>query len=127
MALTDVWEQLRSIVFTGRRLKADEHPQKQEEYILAYEDQLERNPLEEWKLLSEAALPVLGAFRKEQNAIERMEKMISGGLDESDRDLKETEEDDEDTEYWIERLYDEIANLETEEEWQAFKGRFISR
>jgi hypothetical protein len=120
----DAWEQLRSIVFTGRRLDENESPWNQEEYISAYEDRIERDPLEEWKLLNEAVLPVMSAYRIEQKAIERMEKIISGQLDENDKVSAKTEDGDENQEEWIERLYEDIANIESEEEWQAFKGRY---
>jgi hypothetical protein len=117
--MSDIWEQLRSVIFTGRRLGPDEEPQSQEDYIEHFESQIERNPLEEWKLIKQAAQPILQTYRQEQEAIERMERMIRGeSIDESEPDV--AEEDN-----WIERLYEDIANLETEDEWLAFKGRYL--
>lgn len=133
-------EQLRAIIFTGKRLHESESPLTQEEYVERYENQWERDPLLEWQLVSEAAKSLIPLYQKEQQHIERMERMLSGqtagdtrGADKTAKEFARNEADDaedeaadshQDEAYWVERLYDEIVDLETEEEWQKFKKRF---
>lgn len=124
--MNDAWEQLRSIIFTGHRLGPDDEPQSQEAYIEHFESQIERNPLEEWKLIKQAAQPVIDSYRQEQEAIERMEKMIRGDSEDvPTHNSNGVEEETLTLDDWIERLYEDIANLETEEEWHDFKGKYV--
>lgn len=115
--MPDAWEDLRSIVFTGQRRPQDTPPVSQEELVRIYESQLERNPLTEWKLFREASRPVLSQYIKEQEAIRRMERLMSEGDDPLHH--QDLEEED-----WMEQLHDEISNLETEQEWQDWKKKY---
>lgn len=116
--LTTKLEQLRAMLFLGRTLSDREQPWQQEAYIDYYEGRIERNPSTEWKAFTEIAGPLLSIFRKKREEIARMERLIQGVPEPTA--ISATEE-----EKVIEELYDGIVNLDTEEEWQAFKRNFF--
>lgn len=110
------WEHLRGILFMGKAYQADS-PLTQEEYIAYFEEQLERNPMEEWRLFREAAAPVMERYQKEMIQQERMEQIMSG-----DPEAPAVERDDDD---WVELLHEDIIHLESEAEWEMFLKRFV--
>lgn len=116
MSIENHLERFRYALFIGEAPPESYQPLTQEEYIEHYEQKLERNPAQERKLMSELSAPLLPLFQKQLEDIARMEKLVSG--DESHVSFEEEEV--------LEELYDEVSNLETEEEWKEFTKRFTS-
>lgn len=130
MRHVDALEQIRSIIFTGKPLKQGQPILAQEEYVDIFQARSERDPLAEWRGLVEWSTDIWPKLKNEQEAIEHMERLISGekGADGRVQNVRLSENDalseEDERDYWLERLYEEIADLETEAEWQAFKARF---
>ncbi|HJV44911.1 MAG TPA: hypothetical protein VJ824_04205 [Bacillota bacterium] len=114
MNIADHLEKFRYILFMGRYPDQD-IPMSQEEYVEAYEEQLERDPALERKLILEFSSPLLPIYRKHIEQLAKMEQTISG----NDEPISFTDEE------VLDELYDEISNIETEEEWQNFKKIFV--
>jgi hypothetical protein len=113
--ISDALEKFRYVLFTG------EYPEEltsrtQEEYIEIYEQQMERDPATEAKLIAEFGEPLLPTFRKQMEQLARMEQLISG------TDAKTSFSDEE----ILNEIYDDVANIETEEEWQNYKKTVLS-
>lgn len=116
MSIENQLERFRYALFIGEAPPENYQPLSQEEYIEQYEKKVERNPAQERKLMAELSAPLLPIFQKQLEDLARMEKLISE--DETPVSFEEEE--------ILEELYDEVSNLETEEEWREFKKRFIS-
>ena len=113
--ISDALEKFRYVLFTGE-CPEEFTPRTQEEYIEIYEHQMERDPAMEAKLIVEFGEPLLPTFRKQLEQLARMEQLISG------TDEKTSFSDEE----ILNEIYDDVANIETEEEWQDFKKNVLS-
>lgn len=107
-------ERFRFGIFMGY-ISENITPLTQEEYIDHYEQLLERNPAQERKLMKELSAPLLPLYRSQMEQVAKMEQMISG----TEEEVSFTDQE------VLDELYDEISNLETEEEWKEFKKRMI--
>jgi len=114
MDLNRQLEQLRYAIFIGQDPSQLENILTQEEYTDHYESQLERDPATEHRLLVEYSKPILPIYRKEMEQIAKIEQSLSG----DEQPISFTDEE------VMEELYDEMMNLETEDEWNSFKRRF---
>ncbi len=92
-------------------------PLTQEEYVDHYEQLVERNPAQERKLMKELSASLLPLYRNQMEQAVKIEQMISGEQEEVSFSNEEV----------FDELYDEISNLETEEEWQEFKKRILGK
>jgi len=115
--LNQTLEQLRFVIFKGTRPNDKEYlpVQTQEQYVFEYEQQIERVPGRERKLIETYSLPILPLYRKQMEQLAKMEQLISertGPVSFSDEEV-------------LDELYDDISNLETEAEWQDFKKRLL--
>lgn len=90
-------------------------PLTQEEYVDHYEQLVERNPAQERRLMKELSEPLLPLYRTQMEQVAKMEQMISG----TEEEVFFTDDE------VLHELYDEISNLETEQEWQEFKKRIL--
>ena len=110
-------EQLRFIIFKGTSPTEKENLplHSQEEYVFEYEQQLERDPGKERKLIEKYSVPILPLYRQQMEQVAKMDQLISGNTD----PISFSNED------VLDELYDDIANLETEAEWQDFKKRIL--
>ncbi|MBP1933932.1 hypothetical protein [Ammoniphilus resinae] len=115
MDLNQQLEQLRYAIFIGQDPSQLDNMLTQEEYTEHYESQLERDPAAERRLLVEYSKPLLAVYRKEMEQIAKIEQSLSG----DDQPISFSDEE------VMEELYDEMMNLETEEEWNSFKRRFV--
>lgn len=116
MKLELALEQLRFVIFKG--ILPDEsrtHDYTQEQYVLEYEQQIERDPAKERRLFETYSLPILPIYRKQMEQLSKMEQLIS----ESSVPISFSDEE------VLDELYDELSNLETEIEWQDFKKRLL--
>lgn len=116
MSLDHALDQFRYALFVGELPKEEFTPLSQEEYIEQYEQQVARNPAMERKLMSVLSVPLLSPYRKQMEQLARMENMIAG----EERTLSFTDDE------VLDELYDEVSNLETEEEWVQFKARILT-
>lgn len=110
-------ERFRYAVFIGNMPDDNFTPLSQEEYVDQYEQQLERDPARERKLLEDLSASLLPLYRSKLEQIAKIEQTISGieePISFSDA-------------FVLEELYDEISNLETEEEWIEFKKRLTQK
>jgi hypothetical protein len=105
----------RHAIFSGESLACGTPPFTQEEYIDLYEQRIERNPLTEKKLFSEAISPILPLYQNQWKHANQAAAMMGG----------ETEEEPADFEDWLMEIYDEIMSTDTELEWNSFVQRFI--
>jgi hypothetical protein len=107
-------ERFRHALYTGEAL-AGLAPWRHEDYIDYYENQIERNPSSSTaEKLQTEAVPLLAIYRKKLEDIARMEQLICG----TSKSIVVTDEE------VFEELYDEIVNIDTEEEWQQFLESF---
>ncbi|RXT05835.1 hypothetical protein [Ammoniphilus sp. CFH 90114] len=116
MSIEQALERFRYALFLGVEPPEEYTAKTQEEYIEHYEQQIERDPAKERKLITRLSAPLLQVYRKQVEQLARMEQLISGDqspLIFSDEDI-------------LEELYDELSNIETEEEWVVFKSRVVS-
>ncbi|WP_134704088.1 hypothetical protein [Ammoniphilus sp. YIM 78166] len=116
MSLDHALEQFRYALFIGELPKDDFSPLTQEQYIELYEQQIERDPAMERKLMVTLSAPILSPYRKQMEQLARMENMIAG----EERIIACSDDE------VLEELYDEVSNMETDEEWQQFKSRLLS-
>lgn len=110
MQLTTQLEELRAILFTGKPRRSLP-PLAQPEYVSYFEQRVERDPQVEWKALHDFARPLIPLFRKKLIDQFRMESYIHGVT------LTPPTYDDETI---LTKMYEEIMELETEDEWQAW-------
>ncbi|CEH31788.1 hypothetical protein AM501_17680 [Aneurinibacillus migulanus] len=104
----------RHAVFLGIPMPEGETPRTQEEYLEAYEARVERNPLRETALLREAIMPLLSIYQEKWRNDNRAAEMMTG------TSLPEPHDEDD----WLQEVYDEMMNTDTEEEWRQFVTRF---
>lgn len=107
-------DKARHAIFLGIPMSEEEAPKTQEEYLEAYEARLERNPLQETALLREAIMPLLSTYQEKWRNDNRAAEMMTG------TSLPEPCDADD----WLQEVYDEIVNTDTEEEWRQFVTRF---
>lgn len=110
MQLSARLEELRAILFTGkprRSLPSLTQP----EYVSLFEQRIERDPQAEWKALHNYAKPLIPLYRQKLANIYKMESYILG---------KKAAPPAYDEETILTKIYEEIMELETEEEWQAW-------
>lgn len=111
MKLKDQLEELRAILFTGKPLSALPvltHP----EYVARFEARTERDPEAEWQALFRYTKAIVPLYRKQLIDNYRMESYMRG-----ETGVTPPEYDDKTI---LQRLYEDIMELETEEEWQAW-------
>jgi len=115
--LDQALEQLRFVIFKGVRPNEEENLpiQSQEEYVFEYEQQVERDPGRERRLIETYSLPILPLYKQQMEQLAKMEQFISGNTDPISFSDEEV----------LDELYDDISNLETEDEWQDFKNRLL--
>ncbi|RKD21686.1 hypothetical protein BEP19_13705 [Ammoniphilus oxalaticus] len=114
-SIHEALEQFRFAVFMGRRPGEVEALLTQEQYVLAYEQQLERDPAKERTLMETYSAPLLPVYKKIMEQTAKMEQLLSGDT----TPISFTDED------VLDELYDEVSNLETEAEWEDFKKRIL--
>lgn len=114
-SLNRALEQLRYVIFVGEEPEADIPLRTHEQYVQAYEQQLERDPAKERRLIEKYSEPLLPIYKKQREQEAKLERLFSG----NDPHAALTDEET------LEELYDEIANLETESEWIEFKKTLL--
>jgi hypothetical protein len=120
MDIQQALEQFRYALFIGTP-PIHFVPLTQEEYIDQYEQQLSRNPIEEKQLIKSYSIPLLPAYKKHLEKVKKMEFILMGNEEAEKMELFFTDEEA------LEELYDEVSNLETEEEWAHFKNIFAQK
>jgi hypothetical protein len=106
-------DRFRHVLFTGKS-PVDFTPKTQEEYITYYESRVERDPASERKLLIQASIQLLPLYKKRLTGIASMEQLLTG----ESHNITYTDEE------VLEELYDEVVNIESEDEWQDYLQQF---
>lgn len=117
MDIKHALEQFRYALFIGTPPNHLD-PLTQEEYIEKYEQQVSRNPIEERQLIKSYSVPLLPTYKKHLEKVKKMEQILMGNEDAEEVELVFSDEEA------LDELYDEVSNLETEEEWTHFKNIF---
>ncbi|MFS8579328.1 MAG: hypothetical protein LOD88_04805 [Novibacillus thermophilus] len=117
LRLADALEELRAILFTGKSRRSLP-PLTQPEYVKRFEGRIERNPKAEWHALHQYAQPIIPLYRKQLEEKRRVESYFHG---------KPADTLDDDDQTVLEKLYEEIMEMETEEEWQAWVRHWVQR
>lgn len=117
MHLKDQLEELRAILFTGKPRHS--FPQlTQPEYVEWFEGRVERDPETEWQAMYQYLQPIISLYRKQLEEMDRMEAYIHG---------KSHSPPAFDDETVLQKVYEEIMELETEEEWQAWVQHWVKQ
>lgn len=117
MQLADQLEELRAILFTGQS-RSSLPTLTQPEYVEWFEQRLERDPETEWRAMRRYAQPIIPLYRKQLAEMHRMEAYIHG---------KTSPAPDYDEEIVLKKLYEEMMELETEEEWQKWVQHWVKQ
>ncbi|WP_054948897.1 hypothetical protein [Numidum massiliense] len=114
MQLRKQLEQLRAILYTGKPQEAAP-TLTQEEYIERFEARIARDPAVEWQALVTYGRPLVPQYRARLADIHRMARLLQG----DDAPAPPT-----DDEALLKQLYEEMMELETEQEWQTWANQW---
>ncbi len=120
MLYRDSLENLRAVIFTGKERALNTPFMTQEQYIEQYEWREDRDPIADFKAIEKAATPLLTHYKEKLEQIARMEALINPPIKDEDNG----HEDEFGKNPVLESLYEEIATIDTEEQWLKFVEQF---